>query len=122
MSVELLLTIIGTAATAVGLIVAGFWAVAKVAGKQFEGRLETRFEVFRAALQDLQRVGGERLQKLENKYEALDGDVRRILIELPRDYVARTDYIRLETVMEAKIDQLGLRIENWVLRNREESR
>jgi hypothetical protein len=45
--------------------------------------------------------------------------VRRILIELPRDYVARTDYVRRETVMEAKIDQLGLRIENWLLREKQ---
>jgi hypothetical protein len=74
---------------------------------------------FAAQIQELRSVGEARLVKIEGKYEQLDQDVRRILIELPRDYVARTDYVRRETVMEAKIDQLGLRIENWLLREKQ---
>lgn len=116
MSVEVTPAIVGVALTGVGLLIAGFWAVATLAGRQFEKRLEERFKALTTALQDLQRIGAERLERLEKKYELLDADVRRILIELPRDYVARTDYVRRETIMEGKIDQLGLRIENWMLK------
>ena len=108
-------TVAGVAVTAVAAIITGFWAISKIAMAQFEKRLEERFKGFTGALDELKRIGGERLQRLELQYSELDKDVRRILIELPRDYVQRTDYVRRETVMEAKIDQLSLRIENWIL-------
>ncbi len=116
MSVEMFLTIAGIVVTAIGLIITGFWAVSKLAMSQFDRRLEERFKGFAHQIQELRAVGEARLLKLEGKQDQIDADVRRILIELPRDYVARTDYIRRETVMEAKIDQLGLRIENWMLK------
>lgn len=109
MSVELFLTIMGAA----GLVVGGFWAVASVAGKQFEKRLDERFKGFSEAIAELRRVGLERIEKLESKYETLDRELRRILIEMPREYVARTDYVRRETVLEGKIDQLTLRCQQW---------
>ena len=116
MSLDLFLTIGGVTLTAVGLIIGGFWAVATVAGKQFERRLNERFEVFAKELRELRTLGDERLKKLEAKQEQLDQDIRRILIELPREYVARSDYVRRETLIEAKIDQLRLYLENWVLK------
>lgn len=116
MSVQLYFTIAGVAVTAIVAIIAGFWAITRVAMGQFDRRLEERFATFTAALAELRNVGTERLEKLERQYTALDQDLRKILIELPREYVARTDYVRRETVMEAKIDQLGLRIENWMLK------
>ena len=114
MSVELLLALGGAVAT----MIAGFWAVATIAGRQFEKRMEEKFKGLNAAIEELRTLGGARLLKVETKCEQLDQEIRRLLIELPRDYVARTDYIRRETVLEAKMDQLGLRIENWILRGK----
>lgn len=111
MSLELFLTIVGAAA----LVVTGFWAISKVAMAQFEKRLEERFKGFEKAVEEIKTVGGAQLADLQRKYEALDKDVRQILIELPREYVARADYVRHETLIEAKIDQLRLSLENWKL-------
>lgn len=116
MSADILPTIAGVAVTAVGLIIAGFWAISKLAMAQFEKRLEERFTAFTGALGELRAIGTQRLEKLEQQYAQLDGDVRRILIELPREYVARADYVRRETLLEAKIDQLRLHLENWFLK------
>ena len=42
--------------------------------------------------------------------------------ELPLQYVRREDYVRNQTVIEAKIDAIAMRIENWQLRDREKER
>ncbi len=116
MSVELLPTLAGVTLSAVVAIITGFWAISKVAMAQFDRRLEARFAAFNASLAELRSVGTARIEKLEAQYADVNKLVQQMLIELPREYVARSDYVRRETVMEAKIDQLGLRIENWILK------
>jgi hypothetical protein len=105
MSVELLLAL----GTAVCTIVGGFWAISKVAMRQFEKGLEERFKAVTAQLEQITRIGGDRLQKLEENYAKLDAEVRRMLIELPREYVRREDHIRFETVINAKLDAVAAR-------------
>lgn len=111
MDVDLLIKLV----LAVAAIVGGFWALTKVIVMQFNRGLDARFAALETARQEGQRQWYERLQKQENKLEALDMDVRKILIELPREYVTRADYVRRETIIEGKIDRLALQIQNWIL-------
>lgn len=100
---------------AIALVVGSHWALLKVAVAQFEKRLDERFDAQELARVEGQKSWQERINRIEGRQEDLEKDVRRILIELPREYVSRTDYVRRETVIEAKIDQLSLRIQNWIL-------
>jgi hypothetical protein len=100
---------------AIALVVGSHWALLKVAVSQFERRLDERFAAQEKAREEGQKSWQERVNRMESRQEEIEKDVRRILIELPREYVNRTDYVRRETVIEAKIDQLSLRIQNWIL-------
>lgn len=112
MNMELTLEI---GAIGIGLV-ASYWALLKLAASQFEKRLDEKFTVQEKAREEGRRAWDDRAKRIETKQDQLDQDVRRILTELPRDYVTRTEYLRRETLIEAKIDQLSLRIENWMLR------
>lgn len=46
----------------------------------------------------------------------LDRDFMQWKAELPLQYVRREDYIRNQTVIEAKLDAVALRLENWQLK------
>lgn len=112
MSLETFLAIAGF----VGALLGGFWAIGRTAIATFNRGLDERFKS-----QDIARTEGrkaleERFQRMEEKQDATDTDVRRILIELPREYVRREDYVRSQTIVEAKLDSLALRIENALLK------
>jgi len=100
---------------AVGVLVSGYWALTKTAIAAFNRSLDERFAAMEKARADGQSQWTERMQKNEAKLDELERDVRKILVELPREYVTRSDYVRRETVIEGKIDQLALRIQNWIL-------
>lgn len=114
MNMDLLLSIFGAAAT----VVCGVWAVGRVIAAQFDKRLEARFASQDRAREEGQKQWNTRMEGLEKRQQELDKDVRQILIELPREYVTRSDYVRRETIIEGKIDQLSLRIQNWILENK----
>lgn len=103
----------------------GVWAVmrtfaylvAKVVA-QFKAQLDERFEALERAREDGRKAWDERFAKVEARYEQLDRELRKLLIELPDRWVRREDYVRRETLIEAKIDQLSLRIQNWILESR----
>lgn len=101
---------------AVGVIAGGYWAVGRLLVAQFTAALDKRFETLEEARKEGRRVSEARFMRLEQTQERLDKDVRQILIELPREYVRREDYVRGQSVIEAKLDSLALRIENTQLR------
>jgi len=101
---------------AIVTIVGGAWALIRLSGAQFETRLDERFAAQEKARQEGRELWESRMSRMEQKTEKLESEVRQILIELPREYVARADYVRRETVIEAKIDQLALKWENWTLK------
>lgn len=92
-------------------------------GKFFLVQIDKRFEA-------QERVRGEAQKHWDTKFAALEGAMRadaaewsrveRSLLELKADlpvhYVRREDYIRGQTVVEAKLDGLALKIENWQLK------
>ena len=93
--------LVGLAITVIG----GFWAGARALGAQIEKRLTERFE-----------QGDRATARVESAHAALEKEVYGLKAEIPREYVRREDYIRGQTVVEAKLDALALKIENLVLK------
>lgn len=73
---------------------------------QFEARLDERFDALERSREEGRKVWDDRIKSLEKRQDETDRDVRKILIELPREYVRREDHIRFETVINAKLDAL----------------
>jgi len=47
----------------------------------------------------------------------LDKELLKLRAELARDYYTRDDHIRYETLIHAKVDSLGTKFENLILRS-----
>jgi hypothetical protein len=102
MTLELFLSVGAFAAA----ILAGFWALGRLALAQLDKRLDERFAAQERAREEGRKVWDERIKRMEGKQEELDRDLRKVLVELPREYVRREDHIRFETVINAKLDAL----------------
>lgn len=88
----------------VGLLVA-FFGFAFAAGRlllsQIDRRLEQRFAAVESAA---------------NAVQQLERDFLKWQAKLPIDYVRREDYVRGQSILEAKLDGLAVKIENAQLR------
>lgn len=93
-SVGLLLSFLG-AAFGMGRMLLG----------QVEQRLDTRFN-------SLERAA----QEESGQWRRVERELLDLRAELPLHYVRREDYIRGQSVIEAKLDGLALRIENHALK------
>lgn len=115
MSADMQIQIAITVVAVILAMIGGYWALAKMVVAQFNAGLDIRFEAMDRARLEGRKAFEERFRQLEAKTKELDSDVRRILIELPREYVRQQDYVRNQTVIEAKIDGLALKMENnWL--------
>lgn len=88
----------------VGILLSFFgfvFAAGRMLLNQIDRRLEQRFSAVEAAAKNI--------QKLERDFLEWKAD-------LPIQYVRREDYVRNQTVIEAKLDAVAVRIENWQLR------
>lgn len=104
------------------LLLAFFGCVAgfgKLLLSEFEKRQGERFEAQEEARQQAQAHWDQRFSTLEKSA----GDVMRLEREflkfradLPMTYVIRDDYVRNQTVIEAKLDSVALRLENLKLK------
>lgn len=86
------------------LIMAGCGALAtlgKILLMQIDKRLEQRFGMVERDIENWRR--------LEREFQDMRAD-------LPLQYVRRDDYVRNQTVIEAKLDALALKLENVTLR------
>lgn len=93
-------------------------AVGKLLLDQFEKRLGERFAAQAAAQQVAAQALTEALRahlveerKSSGKLDDLEKDFLRWQAELPEKYVRRDDYIRGQTVIEAKLDALYDKLE-----------
>lgn len=109
-----------------GLLVS-FLSFAFVAGKlllaQIDRRLDERFEAMEVQRKIAQGHWDERFATVLEQaredakgWQRLERDFLEFRAELPMQYVRREDYIRNQTVIEAKLDAVALRIENWQLK------
>lgn len=90
-------------------LLSGFAAIIFTAGKliavQFERRMNERFDLI------------ERKRESEAAgISALERDFMRFQAELPVQYVRREDYVRGQSIVEAKLDGLAGKLDNAVLR------
>ena len=100
-----------------------FWALVKIIALQNQRHLDERFTT-----QELVRTANhnqlsKRLESIEtvNREESAQGqrverDLLRLQASMPLHYVLREDYIRGQSVIEAKLDGLGSKLENAQLR------
>ncbi|MFW9266494.1 hypothetical protein ACLK1G_04775 [Pseudomonas sp. NR3] len=96
--------LIGAGVTVLG----GFAGLVKLLLLQMERRLDQRNAVMDDRFNAIAR-DGERLRQLELSFERLRGD-------MPLHYVRREDYVRNQTVIEAKLDALAMKLENVQLK------
>lgn len=92
-------------------------ASAKVLLNQMERRLCERFAALEAARQIADNAMQSSLnrhveegQKEVTRLQALDRDFMQLKADLPLHYVRREDYVRGQTVLEAKMDALYLEV------------
>lgn len=100
----------------------GFFAQILLA--QIDKRLDARFdaqEAAREAGQDAWRSAFdghlEAWRRETDVLHALEKDFLRFQGELPLQYVRREDFLRGQTLIEAKLDGLALKLENIQLRS-----
>lgn len=125
-------TVVGLAATIVG----GGWALIKVAARQFARELQLRFEAADKARQAFQttlterfdaqermreegrRAFEQRFTKIEDGHVRIERDLLAFKLEVAETRVAREDFVRNQTLIEAKLDGMATKMENWFLRMR----
>jgi hypothetical protein len=105
----------------VTLLLAFFGAVGgfgKILMAQFEARLSERFK----AMDDARSAGQQAIREIFDKHvdeerrnadalQALERDFLRWQADLPIHYVRREDYVRGQSVIEAKLDALYSKLE-----------
>ena len=91
---------------------------AKVLFGQIDRRLDERFDALESArkaadtaMQDTIRRHTDEEVKTAAKLEALDREFLKFRADLPLAYVRREDYIRGQSVIEAKLDALYNKLE-----------
>ena len=87
-------------------------ATIKILWGRIETNLNNNFQVMQNRLEDVAKQSAQNhddIRDLERKFY-------KFQIDLPHVYVAREDYIRGQTVIEAKLDALASKIENVQIR------
>lgn len=93
--------LVGLLATMIG----AFWGMGKALIAQTNRQIDIQF----AAISEM-------LQKQQEFDRRLERELMELKSSLPLEYVRREDYIRGQSLIEAKLDGLAQRIENWQLR------
>lgn len=108
-----------------GAVVTAFWALVRMALSQIDRRLSERFKAMETTRETDGRHWDEKFTALleQNKREAdswqsVERDFLHFKAELPLNYVRRDDHVRNQTVIEAKLDALALKIENIQLKGK----
>ncbi len=119
MSVELFFQIAGL----LGAFVTALWALVKVIDRQQQKSQEERFNGLATSIASvsanltagLEKVSAS-LAEEQKTTQRLERELLLFKAELPRDYVRREDYIRTLGIIEAKIDNMALRVERAMLK------
>jgi hypothetical protein len=84
-------------------IIGGIWAVGKTLWGQIERNLDSKFEGI--------AVAHDEAKKAHEKTNHLERQILELKADMPLNYVRREDYIRGQTVIEAKLDALASKLE-----------
>jgi hypothetical protein len=93
--------------------VVGFWKFIEARREKSDDR---RWEDLHRHLDARFLDISEAQRKEREEWIKLERGLMELKAELPRQYVLRDDYIRMQSIIEGKIDALALRIENAQLR------
>lgn len=95
-----------------GAFAGALWAAAKIFMTQMQRHLDQRFDGF-----DVRFKGIEQAHKEEaTQWQRVERELLDLKAELPVSYVRREDYIRGQSILEAKMDGLAMKLENAQLR------
>lgn len=110
----------------IGLVTAvlgGYWALAKIVVGQSQRHLDARFKAQAEANAANHQQLTARLEGIEvvnrdeaNQWRRVERELLSLKADLPMHYVRREDYIRGQSVIEAKLDALGSKLEAAQLR------
>lgn len=99
--------LLGAIAAVVVAFAAVTWAFGKLLMAQFEKRLDERFVAIEAA----RTAAGSALKAELDQLKNIERDFLKFQADLPVQYVRREDYIRGQSVLEAKQDALFSKME-----------
>lgn len=124
MSLELSMTnLIAIAMATLGGIAALIKVIAALFERSIKSDLKTRFETLDASAKGHYEQINMRLSALDSAYkqdaaqwQRVERELLNLKADLPVHYVRREDYIRGQSILENKIDGLGLKLENAQLR------
>lgn len=85
----------------VSMLVTAFWAVAKLLLAQIQRHQDLQFKAL-----------AERIAEEAGGWDRMERELLQLKAELPLHYVRREDYIRGQSVIEAKLDGLATKFEN----------
>jgi len=115
--------LIGWATGLLSIFVGIVTGLVKLLLGQFEKRLADRFAAQDAARQSASRHWEESFAKLLDRQDKeaetvkqLERAFMRFQADLPLEYVRREDWVRGQSVIEAKLDGLALKFENVLLK------
>lgn len=110
----------------VGLLITFLGAVfggGKILLGQVEKRLDERFAAQEKSRIEAQKHWDTKFAAIErdgreeaNQWQRIERELLSLKADLPVQYVRREDYVRNQTVIEAKLDAVALKIENLQLR------
>ena len=84
----------------------------KILWGRIELNLNTNFKTVQSQLEEVSKQAA----KSQHDVQELERKFYQFQIDLPHTYVAREDYIRSQTIIEAKLDSLASKIENIQIR------
>lgn len=109
---------VGWALTLLGIFTTLVFGLVKLLLAQFEKRLAERFSAQDKARQEAGKHWEDNFAKVLERQEkdadalkSLEHSFLRFQAELPLQYVRREDYVRNQTVLEAKIDRVFTKLE-----------
>ena len=97
--------LVGLGVALLSVFAALIFGAGRLLAAQFEARINERFDV-------LQKAREAEAQGISN----LEREFLRFQADLPLHYVRREDYVRGQSIVEAKLDGLATKIDNAQLR------
>ena len=104
-------------------ILGGYWTLAKIIGAQFQRGLNERFAAQDKALEANHKSLAGRLDGVElvgrsdaAQWQRVERELLKMQADMPLHYVRREDYVRGQSIVEAKLDGLAAMVSNAQLR------
>lgn len=105
-------------------LISAFAGLIKIIVAQHERSLDKRFEKLEETRSFANQQLSKRLDTLDtaarleaNQWQRVERELLSLKADLPLQYVRREDYIRGQSVIEAKLDGLANKLENFSLRS-----